>query len=48
MAKKKEEEDDKLLKELKEALKEDPPDMKPAKDSWKALASKLPKKKSSS
>lgn len=44
----KEEKDDKLVKELKEALKEDPPDMKSTKDSWKALASKLPKKKSSS
>ena len=38
------EEDDKLLKELKEALKEDPPDLKPVKESWKALAKKIQKK----
>jgi hypothetical protein len=35
------EDDDKLLKELKEALKEDPPDLKSMKESAKALREKL-------
>jgi len=38
--------DDKLEKALKEALKEDPPDLKSMKESAKALGEKLKNKKS--
>jgi hypothetical protein len=41
------EKDDKLIKELKEALKEDPPDLKSMKDSAKALGEKLKNNKKS-
>jgi len=41
------EEDDKLIAELKKALKEDPPDMKPTKASLKELGEKLKNNKKS-
>jgi len=41
------EEDDKLIAELKKALKEDPPDLKSQKESAKALGEKLKNNKKS-
>ena len=41
------EEDDKLVEELKQALKEDPPDLKSMKESAKAIGEKIKNRKKS-